>query len=143
LNIKAFKFFYAIKAFFKYLPEFTAVFMWFILFVAICIFIYDSFREDFLIVIFGGLILSIFGLIFLPFIYAAILIVLEIILYIWSLFLDKNEYENIVNYYDLKYLKYMQDTQEEFVNNKKRVTNLNFLKGLLLGLGIGFLFFDE
>jgi hypothetical protein len=67
------------------------------------------------------------------------LLVFEIINFIWAKFLEQKVYEDIKNYYDLKYdFSYLKDYESKNKSNK-----FSFLKGVILGLGISFLFFSD
>jgi hypothetical protein len=146
INMKLFKLFYMFKLFVDELFE-SPLKSWlvvsFILFLLIYFFeTTGSFWGD----IFVSMIIGVVSLIPLVFFLGVLVVILEIIKSIWSLFLNQNEYKSFVSYYEnLKYEKLKRELdslQEDLKHSTPSYQNSNFLSGLLVGLGIGWFLFD-
>ncbi|HIP60889.1 MAG TPA: hypothetical protein EYH01_10740 [Campylobacterales bacterium] len=146
INMKLFKLFYMFKLFVDELFE-SPLKSWlvvsFILFLLIYFFeTTGSFWGD----IFVSMIIGVVSLIPLVFFLGVLVVVLEIIKSVWSLFLNQNEYKSFVSYYEnLKYEKLKRELdslQEDLKHSTPSYQNSNFLSGLLVGLGIGWFLFD-
>ena len=146
INMKLFKPFYMFKLFVDELFE-SPLKSWlvvsFILFLLIYFFeTTGSFWGD----IFVSMIIGVVSLIPLVFFLGVLVVILEIIKSIWSLFLNQNEYKSFVSYYEnLKYEKLKRELdslQEDLKHSTPSYQNSNFLSGLLVGLGIGWFLFD-